>query len=80
MVDGETIRKVSQKFYGTRDLDTVLIRWNGFLDSRKWRRMPIGTLVEVPFWTDIDQDEPDVRAALRSFPWNQIPPARRPKK
>ena len=79
MVDGETIRKVSQRFYGTRDLDTVLIRWNGFLDSRKWRRMPIGTLVEVPFWTDIDQDEPDVRAALRTFPWNQIPPARRPR-
>jgi|GEM_PF-1405894 len=80
MVDGETIRKVSQKFYGTRDLDTVLIRWNGFLDSRKWRRMPIGTLVEVPFWTDIDQDDPDVRAALKSFPWDRIPPSRRPRR
>jgi hypothetical protein len=77
MRDGETIRKVSQKFYGTRDLDTVLIRWNGFLDSTKWRRMPIGTRVEVPFWTDIDQDDPDVRSALRSFPWDRIPPSRR---
>jgi hypothetical protein len=80
MVDGETIRKVSQKFYGTRDLDTVLIRWNGFLDSRLWRRMPIGTLVEVPFWTDIDQDDPDVRAALESFPWDRIPSSRRPNR
>jgi hypothetical protein len=77
MLDGETIRKVSEKFYGTRDLDTVLIQWNGFLDSTKWRKMPIGTVVEVPFWTDLDQAKVSVRDAVKSFPWDKVPPSRR---
>jgi hypothetical protein len=80
MLDGETIRKVSYKFYGTRDLDTVLIRWNGFLDSSQWRKMPIGTLVEVPIWMDFDQAKVSVRAAIATFPWDRIPIFRRGRK
>jgi hypothetical protein len=80
MLDGETIRKVSEKFYGTRDLDTVLIRWNGFIDSSQWRKMPIGTLVEVPIWMDFDQAKVSVRKAITTFPWDKIPIFRRGRK
>lgn len=73
MRDGETIRKVAERFYGTRDLDVVLIRWNGFVDSTRWRRMPIGTPVDVPIWTDLDLAEVSPRSALASFPWDRIP-------
>lgn len=77
MEDGETIRRVALKFYGTRELDTLLIVWNGFLDSARWRRMPIGTLVEVPFWTDLDQAHISAKTVLECFPWEQVPAGRR---
>jgi len=73
MVEGETICGVSQMFYGTQALAEVLIRWNGFADSSEWRRMPVGTPVDVPFWRDLDYRNPDVKSALESFPWDRIP-------
>jgi hypothetical protein len=75
----ETVRKVSERFYGTRSLDTLLIRWNGFDDSAYFRRMPEGLVVEVPIWKDLELDRRgiDPREVVRTFPWDKAPP--RPK-
>lgn len=73
MVEGETLCSVAQLFYGSQSLAEVLIRWNGFADSSQWRRMPVGTPVDVPFWKDFDYNNPDLKAALDTFPWDRIP-------
>jgi hypothetical protein len=80
MVEGETLCGVAEMFYGTQGLAEVLIRWNGFADSSQWRRMPVGTPVDVPFWRDLDYRNPDVKGALESFPWDRIPLVPRTRK
>lgn len=77
MLEGETLCGVAERFYGSQILATVLIQWNGMADSSQWRRMPVGTLVEVPFWRDIDHRDPDVKGILESFPWERMPVNRR---
>lgn len=77
MADGETLCGVAERFYGSQLLAQVLIQWNGFQDSSQWRKMPVGTPVEIPFWRDIDHREPDVRSILESFPWDRRPVSRR---
>lgn len=73
MLEGETICGVSEKFYGTQALATILIRWNGFADSSQWRRMPIGTPIDVPFWKDFEFGRIELREAVATFPWALVP-------
>ncbi|HQF55426.1 MAG TPA: hypothetical protein PK208_09945 [Fibrobacteria bacterium] len=80
MVEGETLCGVAEHFYGGQPLAEVLIRWNGFADSSQWRRMPVGTPVEVPFWKDFDYGNPDLKSAMESFPWDRIPMGPRSRK
>lgn len=80
MVEGETLCGVAEHFYGGQPLAEVLIRWNGFADSSQWRRMPVGTPVEVPFWKDFDYGNPDLKSALETFPWDRIPMGPRSRK
>lgn len=77
MLEGETICGVSEKFYGTQALATILIRWNGFADSSQWRRMPIGTPIDVPFWKDFEFGRMELREAVATFPWALVPPGPR---
>jgi len=74
MVEGETLCGVAETFYGNQGLAEILIRWNGFADSSQWRKMPVGTPVDVPFWTDFDFGRLELREALASFPWALLPP------
>lgn len=80
MLEGETLCGVAEHFYGSQLLAPVLIQWNGFADSSQWRRMPVGTLVDVPIWRDVDHSGPDVRGILDSFPWDRMPVSRRFRK
>lgn len=80
MLEGETICGVSEKFYGTQALATILIRWNGFADSSQWRRMPIGTPIDVPFWKDFEFGRMEAREANATFPWALVPPGPRNRK
>lgn len=80
MVEGETLCGVAERFYGSQLLAPVLIQWNGFADSSQWRRMPVGTLVDIPVWRDVDHREPDVRGILDGFPWDRMPVSRRVRK
>lgn len=73
MLEGETLCGVAQMFYGSQNLAPILIRWNGFADSSQWRKMPVGTPVDVPFWRDLDHTNPDVKAVLEGFPWDRVP-------
>jgi hypothetical protein len=73
MLEGETLCGVAQMFYGTQNLAQILIRWNGFADSSQWRKMPVGTPVDVPVWRDLDHSNPDTKAVLDSFPWDRVP-------
>jgi len=73
MLEGETICEVAEKFYGSQGLAPVLIRWNGFADSSQWRRMPVGTPMDVPFWTDFEFGRMEMRDALATFPWALVP-------
>lgn len=77
MLEGETICGVSEKFYGTQALATILIRWNGFEDSSQWRKMPIGTAIDVPFWKDFEFGRMELREAVATFPWALVPPGPR---
>lgn len=74
MLEGETLCGVAQMFYGSQNLAPILIRWNGFADSSQWRRMPVGTPVDVPVWRDLDHSNPDTKVLLDSFPWDKVPP------
>jgi hypothetical protein len=80
MVEGGTLCGVAEMFYGSQSLAEILIRWNGFADSSQWRRMPVGTPVDVPFWRDLDYRNPDVKAELETFPWDRIPLGPRDRK
>jgi len=80
MLEGETICGVSEKFYGTQALATILIRWNGFADSSQWRKMPIGTPIDVPFWKDFEFGRMELREAVSTFPWALVPPGPRNRK
>jgi len=80
MTEGETLCGVAEQFYGSQLLAPVLIQWNGFADSSQWRRMPVGTLVDIPVWRDVDHENPDVKGILESFPWDRLPLARRYRK
>ncbi len=66
--DGETIRRVAERFYGNRDLSPILTHWNNLDDSSSWRHMPIGTVVDVPFWRDFEHGKLTRREALSSPP------------
>lgn len=80
MLEGETLCGVAEKFYGTQGLALVLIRWNGFADSSQWRRMPVGTPVDVPFWTDFEFGRMELREAVATFPWELVPAENRRRK
>ncbi len=80
MVEGETLCGVAEHFYGGQSMAEILIRWNGFADSSQWRRMPVGTPVDVPFWKDFDHGNPDLKSALETFPWDRVPMGPRSKK
>lgn len=71
--EGETLQDVSERFYGSRPLAGILVRWNGLPDSAQVRRLPKGTAVEVPFWTDFEFGRMDLREATASFPWSAAP-------
>jgi hypothetical protein len=73
MREGETLRRVAERFYGDRELASVLIRWNGLNDSTQWRRMPIGTVVDVPFWKDIEHGRFSPEEAMATLPRREIP-------
>jgi hypothetical protein len=73
MLEGETLCGVAQRFYGSQNLAPILIRWNGFADSSQWRKMPVGTPVDVPVWRNLDHTNPDVKALLDGFPWDRVP-------
>lgn len=73
MLEGETLCGVAQMFYGSQNLAPILIRWNGFADSSQWRKMPVGTPVDVPIWRDFDHTNPDIKGILEGFPWERVP-------
>ena len=73
MLEGETLCGVAEMFYGTQNLAQILIRWNGFADSSQWRKMPVGTPVDIPVWRDLDHTNPDTKSTLDSFPWDRVP-------
>jgi hypothetical protein len=77
---GDGLRKVSKKFYGKFSLGAVLIRWNELQDSTQWRNLPVGTMVEIPFWRDFEHGTLLSKDALESFPWDQYPSKRLRKK
>jgi len=77
MLEGETICGVSETFYGSQNLALILIRWNGFADSSQWRKMPVGTPIDVPFWTDFEFGRMELKDAIASFPWAALPPGPR---
>lgn len=68
MREGETIRKVAERFYGDRELANVLIRWNDLNDSAQYRKMPVGTTLDVPFWRDIEHGALSPAEALSTLP------------
>jgi hypothetical protein len=74
MLEGETLCGVAQMFYGSQNLAPILIRWNGFADSSQWRRMPVGTPIDIPVWRHLDLSSPDMKSTLESFPWDRVPP------
>lgn len=73
MKEGETIRKVAERFYGNRELANVLIRWNSLEDSAQWRRMPVGTALDVPFWSDFEHGGLSPAEALAILPKRATP-------
>lgn len=73
MREGETIRKVAERFYGDRELANVLIRWNGLNDSAQWRKMPVGTEVDVPFWKNIQHGRLSPADAMATLPKRATP-------
>ena len=68
MREGETIRKVAERFYGDRELANVLIRWNSLEDSAQWRKMPVGTVLDVPFWRNLEHGALSPDEALATLP------------
>lgn len=73
MKEGETIRKVAERFYGSREMAPVLIRWNNLSDSAQWRRMPVGTTLDVPFWRDFRFGGMTPREAVSTLPKRSKP-------
>lgn len=73
MKEGETIRKVAEHFYGSRELAPVLIRWNNLSDSAQWRRMPVGYTLDVPFWRDFRFGGMTPREAVSTLPKRSKP-------
>jgi hypothetical protein len=73
MREGETIRKVAERFYGDRELANVLIRWNSMSDSAQWRKMPVGTVLDVPFWRNMEHGALSPEEALATLPKRTAP-------
>lgn len=74
MLEGETLRKLAERFYGDKELAVVLIRWNGLEDdSLQWRRMSVGTRLEIPIWRDMVVGRNDVEALLATMPKRRAP-------
>lgn len=72
MIEGESISKVAERFYGNREMAAVLIEWNGLKDSTSWRRMPVGTKIDIPVWRDIELDG-DVNELISTMPRRRRP-------
>jgi len=75
MEPDETIRSVAKKFYGVKEMDAILVRWNGLENSRS--KLGKGGVLEIPMWKGFEYGTTDAAEALEHFPWGDAPPDRK---
>ena len=67
MKRGETLRLIAEKFYGDREMFMAVAKYNKIFDAEEMCRLPIGKLILVPIWKDIDHGKWNVKQGMESF-------------
>jgi len=75
MEKGENIRVVAKKFYGVKEMDAILVRWNGLANAQS--SIAEGSDIEIPMWKGFEYGRVDPADALQHFPWDDAPGRRR---
>ncbi|MEK7391231.1 MAG: hypothetical protein AAB214_01580 [Fibrobacterota bacterium] len=75
MEPDENIRAVARKFYGVKEMDAILVRWNGLENARS--SIPGAAAIEIPMWKGFEYGRVDPADALEHFPWEDAPGRRR---